>query len=277
MTSGVQVDAQAKAKRGGAMRRLLACGLLLGLSGCFTTAMYRTAHILPEGEGDFAMNFSVARVRTDAYREGGVEFDADTFMYPNVIPELSYHFGLAEDFEFGGRVALGAGLSEIDGKLRVLGGDTDRLNVAVQPALAYQGWGLAEGYRVAMPLILTYNISDRLFLNTAAFASYTSYNASESLDNDEVNLGGDYVIAGGALGIQFETKSGFYAMPGVEVQRMVVRTGDFEDVPKLTAVLFGVTLGWGADKTYAKLEEVERKVDKIDGKLDQVLEQTKPQ
>jgi hypothetical protein len=51
------------------------------------------------------------------------------------------------------------------------------------------------------------------------------------------------------------------------LKRLDARSGDFSDL-KWTAVIFGVTLGWGGDKEMRKLETMDKKLDRIDEKLD---------
>jgi len=41
--------------------------------GCLSSGIYRTAHILPKGEGDFAMTFSVTRAST-----GDITYEDET-------------------------------------------------------------------------------------------------------------------------------------------------------------------------------------------------------
>ena len=58
---------------------------------------------------------------------------SDAVTVPGLIPELTYHIGVTEDVEFGGRVALGFGYGELDLKYRFH--DSDGLHLAVAPAL----------------------------------------------------------------------------------------------------------------------------------------------
>src|SRR4051812_50180235 len=94
-------------------RAALLTGVLLLMPACMTTGMYRTAHVLPKGEGDFSMSFSVVRVTMenplkDLGKEasGGVggspgsggstgsaplDRDTATLTDPHFSPELSHH------------------------------------------------------------------------------------------------------------------------------------------------------------------------------------------
>jgi hypothetical protein len=197
------------------------------LTGCLTTGMYRTAHVLPQGEGDFAINFSVVRATLDDPRESAP--GTTTFTYPNVLPELSYHYGISENVEVGGRFALGAGMIELDTKYRLL--RSRPLHLAVQPAVGYRSLGFIEGFHGALPIILTHDLTPSISLNTSLFGSYTRFATTDSVDTDDLDLSGDSVNLGGGVGIQFRTPAGFHFMPALEIQRSVHRGGDARDAP----------------------------------------------
>jgi hypothetical protein len=239
---------------------LLAAALLS--TGCLTTGMYRTAHVLPQDEGDFTMSFNVVRATVEEPAgEPGV--GSETFTYPNVVPEISYHYGMAENVEVGGRLALGAGMIEVDTKWRFL--HTPGLHLAVQPAVGYRGLGFFEGFHGSLPLILTRDLRPRMSLNASVFGSYTHFTATDSFDDGDIDLVGDTVFVGGALGVQFRSRGSFHFMPAIEVQRSVYRGGDLLDAPDVTAVIFGVSVGWGADERARKMDE---QLDRIERKLD---------
>lgn len=230
-------------------------------TGCLTTGMYRTARVLPEGEGDFTLGFNVVRASVDA--PAGTSDGSETFTYPNVVPEISYHLGMAQDVEVGGRLALGAGMIELDTKYRFLHAPTTHL--AVQPAVGYRALGFVEGFHASLPLIVTRDLAPRIALNAAVFGNYTSFSTTEDFTADDLDVRGDTVFVGGAVGLQFRSRGSFHFMPAVEVQRSVYRGGDARDAPHLTAVIFGVALGWGADERARKMDE---QLDRIERKLD---------
>lgn len=239
---------------------LLSAAALLG-TGCLTSGMYRTAHVLPEGEGDFSLNVSVVRATVD--EPGGP--GSATVTYPNLVPEISYHYGVARDAEVGGRIALGAGMFELDAKYRFFRGEATHL--AVQPAAGYRSLGWIEGFHGTLPVILTQDLKPGISLNVSAFGTYTSYSVTDDFESDDLDLAGDMLAVGGALGFQFETRSGFHFMPAVEVQRSVHRSGDVQDLPDVTALILGVTFGWGADERARKMDQ---QLDRIEGKVDRL-------
>jgi hypothetical protein len=240
---------------------LLSAAALLG-TGCLTSGMYRTAHVLPEGEGDFSLNVNVVRATVDEPDGGG----SATVTYPNLVPELSYHYGVSPNAEVGGRIALGVGMFEVDAKYRFFRGAATHL--AVQPAAGYRSIGFVEGFHGTLPVILTRDLKPGVALNLSAFGTYTSFSATEDFDEDDLDLAGDMLNVGGAVGVEFRTPAGFHFMPAVELQRSVYRSGDFADAPELTAVILGVTVGWGADERQRamgqQLDRIEEKLDRLD-------------
>lgn len=242
---------------------LLAAALLS--TGCLTTGMYRTADVLPPDEGDFALGFSVVRATVDEPEDpmdptaGGSE----TFTYPNLVPEISYHYGMAEDVEIGGRIALGAGMIELDTKYRFL--HTPGLHVAVQPAIGYRSLGFIEGFHASLPVILTREVRPRMSLNASVFGTYSNFSATDDFDSEDLDFAGDTVMVGGGVGVQFRTRGSFHFMPALEVQRSVYRGGDVSDAPDITAVIFGVAIGWGANE---RARKVDQQLDRIEQKLD---------
>jgi hypothetical protein len=263
----------------------LIVGALAVVPACMTTGMYRTAHVLPKGEGDFSMSFSLVRVTMEnplkdlgsggtggtmpgsggSTSSSSLNSDTLTFTYPNLIPELSYHYGAATDVEVGGRIALGAGMIELDAKYRFLGDDGSRLHMALAPSAGYRTLGIAEGEHASVPLILTYDLNDDVSFNTAGFGSFSHFASTNRTGSDNANFSGNTVVAGGAVGIDIRSMTGFHFMPAVEVQRSLSHRGDLEELPKYTIVLFGVTMGWGPNR---RLERIEQKLDKIDQKID---------
>ena len=57
-------------------------------------------------------------------------------VWPSFIPELSYHVGLGDDMEVGGRAVLTAGLLELDAKYRFLH-TGDMVDVAVPDGFVF--------------------------------------------------------------------------------------------------------------------------------------------
>jgi len=90
---------------------------------------------------------------------------------PNLIPELNYHIGISEGLEFGGRVGLTSGLIEFDVKYRFLGGEGEKLHLAVQPAVGYRALFIVEGLHATLPVIATYDVAPTLSVNVAPYVS----------------------------------------------------------------------------------------------------------
>ncbi len=248
-------------------------GVAMLSQACLTTGMYRTAHVLPEGEGDLALTVSVVRARTDDITNLPGD-QSLTYNFPNIIPEVSYHFGVGNDFEIGGRVALGAGMIEADAKYRFFGSDATSTHLALQPALGYRSLGLIEGYHASLPLLFTVDLNHNIAVNTSVFGTFVHYGLPDEFDaENNINFAGESAAGGAGVALELSTASGFHFMPGLEVQRILWRGGDFADAPSITSIIFAVTFGWGPDEDLKALNRVEQKVDAVDDKVEQVNQQ----
>lgn len=248
--------------------------LLAALSapGCMASGIYRTAHTLPKGEGDFSMSFSAVRISTAGTTvtdEDGTKHTGkgETVTIPNLIPELSYHIGVADNLELGGRVALAAGLIELDCKYRFVGAPGEPLHLAVQPALGYRSLFIIEGLNATLPLILTYDLSDMVSLNIAPFVSYLDLSTTD--DDFGADLNGTFLTTGASVGISLQGET-FHIMPAVEFSRTATNfdAGDAEADISQDFVIFSITFGWGSGKEMKKLKEMDQKLDRIEQKLD---------
>ena len=235
--------------------------LALGTPACLNVGVYRTARTLPEGEGDFSMTWSYVRAkigkREVTTEVNGQEIVVDEqpaaiFTYPNLVPELAYHHGVTDDLELGGRLALAAGLAELDAKYRFIGSQESEFHLAVQPAGGYRALGFIEGFSASLPLIATYDLSDGISINAAGFGMFTSFDTSIEDAEDNVDFSGKSIIAGGSGGIQFRTSGGFHLMPSVEYQHSLSRSGDAQSLPNINSLLVGLTLGWGPGRNEAQ-------------------------
>lgn len=234
------------------MKWLGALVLLGAGSGCLAPAVYRTAHVLEPGETDLGLDVSFQSVETSSYTS-----DRGTVLYPKMetaylvlLPELSWHYGVAADFEVGGRLALGASMGEVDAKLRLVGSRASSLHVALQPALGgrvrtgsvYGGDSSSmRGFHATLPLLVTYDITSRWSLTSSLFGQYTSY---RDWSDNEPDIVGDVAYAGGALSVRLRLGSTFYLMPMVEMQRSVWRRRLIGNEPTVTLVVAGIGVGW---------------------------------
>ncbi len=239
------------------MKHLLAIALTCAASGCLAPAMYRTAHVLPKGETDFGMAFTIARVATGDYTtdRGTVLLPATGNTYVALLPEVSLHHGLGVGAEVGGRIAGGATIGELDLKYRLVGDDVSRLHVALQPAAGYRA--RAEnpfnavpdpdigGYHVTLPVIVTYDVSPTLALSGAAFGLFTSY---RDFDDREPDLVGRIIYSGGSLSLRVQAGRTFYLIPSVELQRSIWRQDRASSEPTITMFAAGLGFGWGAPR-----------------------------
>ncbi|HEX2685917.1 MAG TPA: hypothetical protein VHN14_04835, partial [Kofleriaceae bacterium] len=164
------------------MRGLLMFGLLIGGGGCLMSGNYHSAKTLGKGESQVGLTFSTTRyeqVKTDS--NGTTTTDA--IVLPNIIPEITYHIGMTDDLEVGGRVSLGALGLEGDVKYRLF--KSDKLHLAIAPAINYQAFIVLQGVGVRLPGILTYELADNLDFTAAVFGSTTHYSIPGDLGSSD--------------------------------------------------------------------------------------------
>jgi hypothetical protein len=238
-----------------AMRRrtltLLAC-LTATTGACLPVGNYHTARTLPRGESSVGLTFS-ATTYTD---ESG-----DSLTIPGVIPEITYHIGVGQHAEVGGRIAPGFLYGELDVKYRFL--QADRLHMAVAPAIGQMALGITLT-TLRLPLILTYELSDMVSFN--ASLNGTTWRSSGSGDSTFEFYGGKevFVTTGGSAGIEV-TGETFFLRPSFELGTMVTDPGGGADRLRIGAVV--IHFGWVSGREMKKLREMDEKLDRIEDKL----------
>lgn len=252
-----------------ASRWLLALAAFSMIPGCLASGVYRTARTLDPGEGDLGLTFSATRFSgndqtvTDSTGKQ-TTVSGPNFVLPNVIPEVSYHIGVADDLELGGRVALGSLLLEMDAKYRFL--RTDLVHLALAPALGYRALGFIEGPSLTLPLIATFDVNEHFSVNAAPYVSYTNLT---STDSELKDVSGKFLSAGGSIGVEVRGKTA-HIMPSIDFSQTVM---DLADASGTTAtsqrfVIFSLTFGWVSGRELKKLEKMDEKLDRIEDKLD---------
>jgi hypothetical protein len=233
---------------------ILAAVLCIATTGCVMTGSYNSAKTLEPGTSSFGLTFGINEFRI-----------ADkNYSYPSIIPEIAFHTGAAENLEMGGRIALAALGLEGDAKYRFF--HTASLHLAVNPAVGYQAFITLKGVTASLPLIATYDLSNRFSLTVAGFGRYSHFNISDtSADNPLPDFFGNKVIYGGSFGPEVHGET-FFFRPMVEVAH-VVPVGD-RNKKEWNRVSVAVHLGWILGREKQQLDRIEKKIDKIDNKLD---------
>lgn len=261
---------------------LLALGVAVVLQGCPASGIYRTARTLEKGESDFGLSFNATRYTTADTKITNPDGTTTTnkgssIVLPNLIPELNYHVGIAEDMEFGGRIGLTSGLIEFDFKYRFIGGPNEKLHVAVQPAIGYRALFLIEGAHATLPVIATYDLTPSLAVNVAPYVSYLSLSTVADDVDAELDFGGTMVTGGAVLGVAIRGEV-FYIMPTIDFsQTMTTISAESSDAngtvkqeedASISYLVFGVSFGWVSGKELKKLKTMDDKLDRIEKKLD---------
>lgn len=243
------------------MRGLLLVGLLIGSGGCLMSGNYHSARTLEKGESQVGLTFSATRY-TDTTVDNSTNpptESTDSVVIPNVIPEITYHIGMAENVEVGGRASLGALGLEGDVKYRFY--RNDKLHLAIAPAISYQAFVILEGVGLRLPAIMTYQLADNMDFTAAVFGSTTHYSTTGDGTDDFGTFSGTLVSTGGAVGIDLHGET-FSIRPAVEFTRYVANLDDDSDnSADFNTVNFLVHIAWTGGKEKKQLDRIERKID----------------
>jgi hypothetical protein len=243
------------------MKRLV---LLLGASGCFMAGNYHTAKTLDKGLSQFGMTFSATQYHFQTTDSSG-NTSTTSVAIPELLPELTYHIGVSDNVEAGGRVALGAFGGEFDVKYRFF--KNEKLHLAIAPAAGYQAFILVEGGTLRLPVIMTYELSDQLDFTVAGYGAVTHFK--------DVNSSADYAVFDGTLtstgaainlDLHGETMS---IRPGIELTRFVWSSNN-SSFDAFNVVNYMVHIAWTGGKEKKQLDRMEHKLDRMDEKLDRM-------
>lgn len=213
------------------------------ITACQSPAITSTARTLPRGGADVSLSLNLTRVSTSSFEVDGVRVPSAGYTYPSFVPELAIAFGVVDDVELRARLAASSGLIEGSLKYRFL--HVNALHVALAPALGYRTLGIVHGPVATLPLLLTYDLEPWLSLSGGPLVLAASYRVPDDLDgSDDADLRGDTLYVGGALGVELRTGP-FHAMPSVELQRSLARSGDAARLPAINAVFFTLSVGVG--------------------------------
>jgi hypothetical protein len=152
--------------------RVIAMAALVMSSGCLLAGNYHSARTLEKGTSSVGLNFS-----TTTYSLDEADGTTDRVTIPNLVPELTYHVGIEDDLEVGGRVALGALALEADVKYRFFQSPDETLHLAIAPAAFVQSFIIINGVGGRVPIVGTADLSDNISFTAAAFGSVTSYSS----------------------------------------------------------------------------------------------------
>jgi hypothetical protein len=238
--------------RGLALGGLAFVWFTLGVLGCQSPALVRTARTLPEGGSDLSFSLNLTRVSLREDVIDGPAIPLQDFNLPNPIPDVLYDYGVTDDLELGARLSLGSGLIEAHSKLRFIEAADSTLHLALAPALGYRVLALVNGPVLTLPLIITYDLSPGMSLSGGPLVSYAAYSVPSRLDLGDLDLSGDTLYAGGGFGLEFRTAFGIHVMPALELQRSLSRRGDIDDLPVIDLLFLGVTFGWGSPRTRSR-------------------------
>ena len=259
----------------------LSIGVLLAAvamlcTACPSSGVYRTAKTQDPGVSDFGLSWNATRIASTEVKDnqsGETTKSDDSIVLPKILPEVSFHVGVAENVEAGGRVDVSAGLLEVDAKYRFL--QSGDLHLATQPAAAYQSLFIVEGFRLTLPVIATYEITKFFSVTGFGYGQYVDISPTD--DDADASFAITGYNLGGGVGFTFEGET-FYFTPMVEYSKSfntAKATAEGETASadsEYTFVIVSLNLGFYLGKEKKQLDRLEKQIDNIDDKLDKALD-----
>jgi hypothetical protein len=224
--------------------------------GCMPVSNYHSARTLGDGESSWGMTFS-----STTYKDVDDTTNEQTrATIPGIIPEFTYHIGLSDDVEFGGRVAPGFLYGELDLKYRFL--HNDRTHMAIAPAIGQMAFIVAIT-AIRLPIILTYELNDKVALNTGvAGSAWVVSDNGDTGDDNPFQVGDDFLqTATGFVGLDIQGRTA-YIRPTLEITRGLL--GDDTD---FEMVQVSVHFGFISGRELKKLDQMQDQLDRIEQKV----------
>lgn len=226
------------------------------VASCLPVSNYHSAKTLGEGESSYGTTFS-----STTYTAPQDDGSAESVTLPGLIPELSYHIGVTDNFEFGGRIAPGFLYGELDAKYRFL--RSPEFHLAVAPSIGQMAIG-GTVTSLRLPLIGTYEVNDHFAFTGSVSGSSWTVSSVPSYDDTGgmFNVGERFfTMVGGSLGIEVSGEVA-YVRPSVEFNTMTFRPEGSNQRIKTGALVFHVGRVSGREKK--QLDRIEEKVDRME-------------
>ncbi len=232
------------------MKRLLALlPIALLFAGCSMTGTYQSAHILELGTSAVGLSFGSVGVRDSSY----------SFIWPIIIPDVTFRTALSDRFEVGGKVSVGSFGLEGDIKWGFFQGE--RFCMAVAPAFYTQVAPFMKGAGFTLPVLASYKINETYSINASLFSSISQFTSGFSgVDSILTTLVGDINATGGSLGFEF-SQNLFNIRPVFEVSHMAPLRAEEVNWQPYMRIRFVLHLGFVLGKEKNQLDRVEEKLD----------------
>jgi hypothetical protein len=233
-------------------------------AGCLPVGNYHSARTLGEGESSIGLTVSATTYTViEEDPNTGEPIGSDSLTVPGVIPEIAYHIGITDDVELGGRIAPGFLYGELDAKFRFF--RSEGLHLAVAPAVGQAFVFVGTMTTLRLPLLLTYELHPRFAFNAGINATLWQVSSvDEDGDLPFTSDDGTLTTAGLSLGLEIVGDTAFLR-PSIEIGRGVYGAGDRPEPLQIAAVV--LHFGQVSGRELKKLDEMDRKLDEINGKL----------
>jgi hypothetical protein len=184
---------------------------LLALTGCPSLSTMQTPSTVPKGQIRFGVGLEGV---------GFAEADGSSVTVPQ--NEISVRYGASDDIDLGAKLYF-LGM-EVGAKYQFLRGVLD---AAFAPAVSYISISAGGGSDDAsasvayihVPLLLGYNVSDRLTFGFGPKLMYTIATGSASSDENESSVTATGLMTGGYAQIAFRLGDAFWIAPEINVYK----------------------------------------------------------
>ncbi len=192
----------------------------VALTGCFPVGNYHSARTLPSGASALGINLSTTTFTTVDEEEVDENGDPveERRTIPGIIPEFTYHIGITDDFEFGGRIAPGFLYGELDLKYRFL--RNDRVHLTMAPSVG-QMLLLLDVTTVRLPILFAYELHPRFAISASANVSMYIVRDSATDWDDPFTRDEFITTTGASLGVDVVFRGGIFR-PSFEISRAVI-------------------------------------------------------
>ncbi|MBN2360841.1 MAG: hypothetical protein JXR83_15405 [Deltaproteobacteria bacterium] len=231
-------------------------------TGCPSAAIHRTARTLDPGQSELSATANVGLTGFSAPTSEGTPSSSLNFAMPGVVPVLSYHLGVVDNFEVGANVSPLTLSIDLDTKWRMVRLFDNRLSIALQPTVGLNALLLAWGATGTLPLIATFDITDMFSISGWGYGRAGQIRMVPGGTDTSVTSVG----AGLGAGVEVRGDS-FFMMPMIEANSGFNFFGNrFDSYLRTDVIQVGVAIGYHGDL----LRIMDRKLDKIDGKVDRL-------
>jgi hypothetical protein len=249
---------------------VLALGFAFVSSACFSTTSYHTAETLDKGVGEVGFGWGATQLESvSATEANGEVVEADLSgvpSLPNIIPDILIRYGVADDVEVGVKLFTVGVAADV--KWRFV--HTDNLSLAIAPTFQHaRPFLVLEENTGALPLMASVRLNKTFSVYGAAkvFISQWSLPVSGDAGDEADEVLSDLQTGGfgGTLGVTIDFKR-VWVRPEFNIVQYTLGLSDSAEEVAFNYSSAGVAFGFNFGKEDKKIQKLEERMDKLEGK-----------